>query len=225
MHDLVADFFPRGPKRSQATQSCCGFRDQGPGCSEGCVRCWRLSRCWWCMAGWWRLDRKVAVPDGLRWCAAGSVAWLVVAWLAKELGGLLKVLLLWIWCPPAPLGDVEIPGSQANNELPVEARNANEKDPLRFVVFVDDLDRCKPSEVVAILEAINLVLAASGRFFIVTGVDRRKLVQAVCQHYCIVDGSGRSIPRDSHFGDEFLRKIYQVSLAGMTSDWTHKDQG
>jgi predicted KAP-like P-loop ATPase len=34
--------------------------------------------------------------------------------------------------------------------------------PLRIIVFIDDLDRCRPSKVVEVLEAVNLVLGPSG---------------------------------------------------------------
>jgi predicted KAP-like P-loop ATPase len=34
--------------------------------------------------------------------------------------------------------------------------------PLRILVFIDDLDRCRPSKVVEVLEAVNLVLGPSG---------------------------------------------------------------
>jgi hypothetical protein len=40
---------------------------------------------------------------------------------------------------------------------------------LRIVVFIDDLDRCKPSKIVEVLEAINIVLAGSN-FSVVVGM-------------------------------------------------------
>lgn len=39
----------------------------------------------------------------------------------------------------------------------------------RIVVFIDDLDRCKPTKVVEVLEAINMVLCSSG-FSVVVGM-------------------------------------------------------
>jgi hypothetical protein len=42
---------------------------------------------------------------------------------------------------------------------------------LRIVVFIDDLDRCRPSKVVEVLEAINVVLGPSG-FTVVAGMVR-----------------------------------------------------
>jgi predicted KAP-like P-loop ATPase len=41
--------------------------------------------------------------------------------------------------------------------------------PLRILVFIDDLDRCRPSKVVEVLEAVNLVLGPSG-FTVVVGM-------------------------------------------------------
>jgi hypothetical protein len=42
---------------------------------------------------------------------------------------------------------------------------------LRIVVFIDDLDRCRPDKVVEVLEAINIVLT-SCNFFVVVGMVR-----------------------------------------------------
>jgi hypothetical protein len=44
-----------------------------------------------------------------------------------------------------------------------------EQRPLRIIVFIDDLGRCKPSKVVEVLEAVNLVLGPSG-FTVVAGM-------------------------------------------------------
>ena len=40
---------------------------------------------------------------------------------------------------------------------------------LQIVVFIDDLDRCKPNKIVEVLEAINIVLAGSN-FSVVVGM-------------------------------------------------------
>jgi hypothetical protein len=42
---------------------------------------------------------------------------------------------------------------------------------LKIVVFIDDLDRCRPNKVVEVLEAINVVLGPSG-FTVVAGMVR-----------------------------------------------------
>ncbi len=85
----------------------------------------------------------------------------------------------------------------------------------RIVLYVDDLDRCPPSRVVEVLEAIHLLLAVR-LFVVVVAVDPRWLLQALTSHY-------RGLLRDSDeraSSDEdelwrstplhYLEKIFQV---------------
>lgn len=52
----------------------------------------------------------------------------------------------------------------------------------RIVLYIDDLDRCPPDRVVAVLEAVHLLLAIP-LFVVVVTVDPRWLQQAVDVHY------------------------------------------
>lgn len=67
----------------------------------------------------------------------------------------------------------------------------------RIVVLIDDLDRCSPANVVAVLEAINLVLDVPG-FVFVLALDYDVLVRAVGERY----------PHAS--GHVFIEKMIQV---------------
>ena len=67
----------------------------------------------------------------------------------------------------------------------------------RIVVLVDDLDRCSPDKVVALLEAINLVMDIEG-FIFVLALDYEVLVSAVDHKYPHVDGH------------EFVQKMVQL---------------
>jgi hypothetical protein len=67
----------------------------------------------------------------------------------------------------------------------------------RIVILVDDLDRCSPSKVVGVLEAINLVLDVPG-FIFVLALDYEVLVKAVTTSY----------PHAS--GHVFIEKMIQV---------------
>ncbi|HVF05832.1 MAG TPA: P-loop NTPase fold protein [Frankiaceae bacterium] len=67
----------------------------------------------------------------------------------------------------------------------------------RVVVLIDDLDRCSPANVVAVLEAINLVMDVPG-FVFVLALDYEVLVQAVTAKY----------PHAS--GHVFIEKMVQV---------------
>ncbi|NQT16893.1 MAG: hypothetical protein HQ582_29315, partial [Planctomycetes bacterium] len=50
--------------------------------------------------------------------------------------------------------------------------------PRRLVILIDDLDRCRPSNVLDVLEAINF-LASSGECFIVAGMEMESVVRCV----------------------------------------------
>jgi len=52
----------------------------------------------------------------------------------------------------------------------------------RIILYIDDLDRCPPSRVVEMLEAIHLLLAVD-LFVVVVAVDPRWLLRAIAAHY------------------------------------------
>ncbi|MGY4781677.1 P-loop NTPase fold protein [Rhodococcus opacus] len=93
----------------------------------------------------------------------------------------------------------------------------------RIVLYVDDLDRCPPSRVVELLEAVHLLLAVP-LFVVVVAVDPRWLLRAIAVHYRdVLDAgrspaptvSGRDIDPDdeSHWAStpsQYLEKIFQV---------------
>jgi hypothetical protein len=92
----------------------------------------------------------------------------------------------------------------------------------RIVLYVDDLDRCPPSVVVKVLQAVHLLLAFP-LFVVVVAVDSRWLANSLEQHYAhllsprlvrsenpapapgAVDG--RAIQASS---DDYLEKIFQI---------------
>lgn len=52
----------------------------------------------------------------------------------------------------------------------------------RIVICIDDLDRCPPSRVVEMLEAVHLLLAVD-LFVVVVAIDPRWLLRAIAAHY------------------------------------------
>jgi hypothetical protein len=88
----------------------------------------------------------------------------------------------------------------------------------RIVLFIDDLDRCRPEHVVHALEAVNLLLALD-LFVVIVAVDSRWLVRALEVHYGAMlsanDGADkdhattlrRSTPHN------YLEKIFQITYA------------
>ena len=85
----------------------------------------------------------------------------------------------------------------------------------RIVLYIDDLDRCEPEQVVQVLQAVHLLLAMD-LFVVVVGVDPRWLLRSLRTRYSSVlssQGEGNrdedqffatSTPRD------YLEKIFQV---------------
>ncbi|HEX8113516.1 MAG TPA: P-loop NTPase fold protein, partial [Kofleriaceae bacterium] len=83
----------------------------------------------------------------------------------------------------------------------------------RIVIYVDDLDRCRPAHVVAMLEAVHLLLALD-LFIVIVAVDSRWLTRALEVHYKdlldtadAADGMSASTPQS------YLEKIFQITYA------------
>jgi len=72
---------------------------------------------------------------------------------------------------------------------------------VRFVIFVDDLDRCLPETVVRILESIKNFLTASNCIFVL-GINPRVVYQGIRSKYPNVEVDGR----------EYLEKIINYSF-------------
>jgi hypothetical protein len=89
----------------------------------------------------------------------------------------------------------------------------------RIVVYIDDLDRCPPSRVVDMLEAIHLLLAVD-LFVVVVAVDPRWLLQALNSHYrdqltAPTPAAGAADEEEALWRPsavQYLEKIFQVVL-------------
>jgi peptidoglycan hydrolase-like protein with peptidoglycan-binding domain len=100
-----------------------------------------------------------------------------------------------------------------------KAASADEK-PLapidRVVVYIDDLDRCPPGQVVNVLSAINLLLDIP-HFVVVVGVDSRWLFRSLEVKFAeLLGDAAAGQPADSQLPSaspqEYLEKIFQYSL-------------
>ncbi|MCI0688493.1 MAG: KAP family NTPase [Sporichthyaceae bacterium] len=78
----------------------------------------------------------------------------------------------------------------------------------RFVVFVDDLDRCSDDRIMEVLQAIHLLLGDS-EFFVFLGIDSEMIYRAIRRHY---DGDDDSASLNPQFPEQYLSKIIQLSL-------------
>jgi len=88
----------------------------------------------------------------------------------------------------------------------------------RIVLYIDDLDRCSPSVVAKVLEAVHLLLSLP-LFVVVVGVDPRWLHMSIQASHLQLDpkrhkGRGKASSRD------YLDKIFQLtySLPAMTME-------
>jgi GH25 family lysozyme M1 (1,4-beta-N-acetylmuramidase) len=100
----------------------------------------------------------------------------------------------------------DIKGELGNISDMIRKWDQRRKTVTRFVIFVDDLDRCKPEKAVEVLEAIMLLLTdVDGDPYIVfLGIDARVLVKAVEERY------GKVLVDAGITGYEFLDKIVQI---------------
>lgn len=88
---------------------------------------------------------------------------------------------------------------------------------LRFVVFVDDLDRCLPQGALEVLEAIKLFFELEGFVFVV-GLDRAIVERFIEQRYAGVPAAAVEASSAQPFraaaplvsGAEYIKKIFQV---------------
>ena len=83
----------------------------------------------------------------------------------------------------------------------------------RLVLYIDDLDRCVPSQVVSILETLS-VLFESDKCVFVLGIDRPKVIRAIEAHYeVIADKTNGALEGDEKkYGEAFLEKIIQLGI-------------
>jgi KAP family P-loop domain len=91
----------------------------------------------------------------------------------------------------------------------------------RIVLYIDDLDRCPPRQVVEVLQAVHLLLALD-LFVVVVGVDPRWLVRSLHEQYPgILAGRVGSFPdplaASGTLGEavpaDYLQKIFNIPFA------------
>ncbi|MEU7141001.1 P-loop NTPase fold protein [Nocardia sp. NPDC046473] len=83
----------------------------------------------------------------------------------------------------------------------------------RIVLYIDDLDRCRPDQVVAVLQAVHLLLAFE-LFVVVVGVDPRWLLRSLRSQYAdlLHDGIAGDTTDDWHTPEDYLEKILNIPL-------------
>ena len=101
--------------------------------------------------------------------------------------------------------DMDRLGGILNDVHKLEAQYQTQPPIERIVLYIDDLDRCPPKQVVEVLEAVHLLLAIP-LFIVVVGVDIRWVSQALIERYPKQLGAedGIASPVD------YLEKVFQV---------------
>lgn len=88
----------------------------------------------------------------------------------------------------------------------------------KFVIYIDDLDRCPPDKVVDVLKSINLVINSgdgAAQTIFVIGFDQEFVLDCVELHF--KEFSARSVarrkPDEENFGQRYLKKMVTLSVS------------
>lgn len=87
----------------------------------------------------------------------------------------------------------------------------------RIVLYIDDLDRCRPQQVVDVLQAVHLLLALD-LFVVVVGVDPRWLRRSLQHHFHgVLDAQEQGEAADEDLWgvtpNDYLEKIFNIPFA------------
>jgi len=105
--------------------------------------------------------------------------------------------------------------SRILKELNEEERDLEKEAPpiQRIILYIDDLDRCRPEQVVEVLEAVHLLLAFP-LFVVVVGVDPRWLRHSLRKQYPEnLAENGAGIGAEQATPQQYLEKIFQIPFA------------
>jgi hypothetical protein len=77
----------------------------------------------------------------------------------------------------------------------------------RMVIFIDDLDRCRPEQVLDVLEAVNF-LVSSGDCYVIFGMARERVEQCVGERFKDLAGN---VTREE-FARQYLDKLINIEV-------------
>jgi hypothetical protein len=105
-----------------------------------------------------------------------------------------------------PSAGTALAGDEVNRIKPID----------RIVLYIDDLDRCRPEHVVSTLEAVHLLLALD-LFVVVVAVDSRWLIRALEVQYkemlASQDDTAAGGGARGSTATDYLEKIFQLTYA------------
>jgi len=79
----------------------------------------------------------------------------------------------------------------------------------RVIVFIDDLDRCLPSNALQVLESMKLFFDLEGFVFVV-GLDQKVIEASINWNYRFPDSSTPSTAGPPISGADYIKKLFQV---------------
>jgi len=82
--------------------------------------------------------------------------------------------------------------------------------PIRIVVFIDDLDRCSPKKALEVFESVKVFLGVDGFIYII-GLSYETISKLITAEY------GKSDIK----GDQYIKKIIQIPIT--LPEWSHDD--
>ena len=124
----------------------------------------------------------------------------IVSMIRKDFEQLVALIASWTKERDTPLPATD----QANQPPPLD----------RIVLYIDDLDRCEPAQVVDVLQAVHLLLAMN-LFVVVVGVDPRWLQRSLRLRYQGIMGASDEVEQDGFRGstpNDYLEKIFNIPL-------------
>ena len=81
-------------------------------------------------------------------------------------------------------------------------------DPFRFVIFIDDLDRCSEDKVLEILESIKIFLSLEGIIYVL-GISHDRVIELINKKY------------QTNNGEQYIKKIIQIPIT--LPKWNNQD--
>ncbi|HXU82287.1 MAG TPA: P-loop NTPase fold protein [Polyangia bacterium] len=87
--------------------------------------------------------------------------------------------------------------------------------PRKLIIFIDDLDRCQPEQVMEVLESVNF-LVTSGECFVILGMDRDRVVPCVALSFkeIAAEMSGGKEDEKSRrdYANQYLDKLVNIEV-------------
>jgi KAP family P-loop domain/Photosynthesis system II assembly factor YCF48 len=178
---------------------------------------WKLARAWIDFL----LDPSKAEPretpfGGLQLARIGTIAMLVVSVLrGLRAFGLNPGTLLASAAGTIKMRDLDAQTSFREKFRAEFADVTQALGPRKLIIFIDDLDRCQPKQVMEVLESVNF-LVTSGDCFVVLGMDRERVVPCVALSFKEIAAEMSGVADDHKarrdYANQYLDKLINIEV-------------